>query len=226
VSSHLSLANCHKQSSLYADLRRSPEKFSVGIIQRTSRNNLDAIEKKCITVLDTIHSGYNIRNGGGGGKTQPQIAVSKKQVEKAFAILKKTYHSPKHYPLSIYRGRIVHRVPRSIAKRTCQIYDIMRTTREGKKIHYIGYTSTSVARRLSSHLCYANNAKSTSSLMYQQMHNVPGEFSIAVLESKRLQKRGIPLPIIEELYTRLLKERGESLYNKTCGRNGSWSAHS
>lgn len=224
ISAHFSRANNSEKNPLSNDLRRSPARFNVGIIQTVNPEKRDDAEKAVITALGTTRLGYNRRNGGGGGKPQPNATLPMAVQESVFRVLKRNYTDPKHYPFISLNGRVSHKIPRKILRLKHRAYDIMRTAPDGARTHYIGYTSSSIAKRLYPHISYANHPDKAPLSFYQDLHRHPEEFTFAVLKTNFLRRLHLPLPYVEELYTRFYQWRGEALFNKTRGRNGSWSA--
>jgi len=222
IREHCSVAKHHpKQSSLAAAIHDGPEGFVVGVIAvfpKKDDRSLSQAERRCIQKKNTIAQGFNSRNGGGGGVSQPKEKGSG-SVEKVVEILRKGFEPPKEYPFTYRKGRLSHTLPRTLSSKRSQLYAIIRTI-ASKKIYYIGYTSTELRKRISSHLSHSRSLrKAPNNRVYKDLAQHPKQMSFAVLDTSLFP--GVPVSVLEKAFIQYYRETAE-VYNKTQGGNGGW----
>jgi len=207
------------QSPFEQEVAASPDDFEVGIVQSGSEDSLDSLERQAIQAKQSIQHGYNRRNGGGGGKSQPKSKISKELFDSALETFKKSLTSPEEYPFSRIRGKLRAQLPPKEAKMRFQIYDIIERTKKGT-VHYPGYTTTTLAKRIQGYCSRANNPKKYPKPLFRAMHDHPEHFRIARIDT--LCIKNIPLQIREQIVIQALKDRGETVRNSNRGGGGGW----
>jgi len=207
------------QSPFEQAVAATPESFEVGIVRSASEDALDTLEKQAIKAKRSIQNGYNRREGGGGGKSQPKTKIAPELFTSALETFKNAYTEPKEYPFTRIRGKLRAQLPEKEAKMRFQIYDIIERTKE-KTVHYPGYTTTALAVRIQGYCTRANNPNKYPKPLFRAMNDHPERFHVACIDTSCIAD--IPLQIREQIIIQALKDKGEAVRNSNRGGGGGW----
>lgn len=224
-------------TALSQEISDTPDDFVFGVILELPKDRDARTEE---TTLIKYHKatepshGYNRREGGGGGVAQKKktgqdgpTMDQKKLVKK----ISEGYASPEGRPLT--KGeKITVTLPSKDRTSKSVIYDILYTPTENKtdRIHHIGYTTTTLGQRLSSHMSMVNNPQGKAAQragnkltdLYEAIRKDPDHYSIRIYDVSTLVNEGTGLPDLETAYMEFFqKERKETVQNYGCGGRGS-----
>lgn len=221
-----------EQGSQFArEVAESPEKFEFGVI-RAVRPEEDPgkAETEAIEAKDSIRKGYNQRRGGGGGrarKTSPR-QESPYSLEQVVEMIREDYESPVARPLKRKGGKLVPTVVDSDKRMRNVVYEFLFDPTEEKtdRVHHVGFTTTTLAQRMSSHTSCLNNPRSRGARtisLYQEILAHPEQVKVRVFNIESLLRKGVPVWMLESAFMKFFSERGEQVRNEGAGGKGSVS---
>jgi hypothetical protein len=216
-------------SQLAREVAASPEKFEFGVIRTVSpEEDPKEAETAAIEAKDSIRKGYNQRKGGGGGRarsTSPQQECPY-SLDEVVKMIQEDYESPVARPLKRKGGKLVPVVAESDKKMRNVVYEFLFDPSEKKeeRVHHVGFTTTTLAKRMSSHKSSMNNPRSrgfrTISL-YPEIVAHPEHVKVRVFNIESLLRRGVPVWMLESAFMKFFSERGERVRNEGAGGKGS-----
>ena len=219
------------KTPLSRDAHEHPDHFSVGLVRALSENDDgQAAETAVIVGTDSLENGYNTRLGGGGGVCQP---VSSQEttaftIDHVVAKIRENFHPSKKRLLKIRADRLISPFTKNEATMKNAVYEFLFDPTGDKKdrIHHIGYTTTTLGKRMSAHFSCINNKESKggrSISLYREIRAHPEQVKVRTFDIKSLTSEGIPLPMLERAFMKFFVERGEQVRNIKGGGKGSVS---
>ncbi len=219
----------------YLDVKEHPERLSWGII-RTLRPDEDpaTAETTAIRTKDSRSNGYNIRLGGGGGRSQQgSTQTCPYTISEIVDMIRPTYQSPDPKKL-LKKVRVRHGKPKeafflplSEADKRARnvVYDFFFENSDEKKdrVHHIGQTSRTFGARSSEHFSAINNPDSNAGRaipLYKKIRATPDRVRVRVFNVEELLTKGIPLPLLEKAFMQYFISRGEEVENAKSGGKG------
>jgi hypothetical protein len=224
-------------SQFYRDVSEHPERLSWGIIrflkpgEDSKTAETEAILAKKSKEKET---GYNIRLGGGGGKShKKEDQKCEYSIPQIVSMIRETYQSPAAKDM-MRISRIRKGVRREAFKVTLAkedssvrnvIYDffIEKSEKKEDRQHHIGATGGPFSKRVAEHMSGVNNpdTKAGKGLpFYQTMRENPTRVRIRRFNVDELLAKGIPLSLLEKAFMQYFIERGEEVENEGHGGKG------
>ena len=216
---------------LARDVSAHPDKFEFGLIRSLSQEeDMGEAETAAIVAKDSIRHGYNLRKGGGGGrarKTTPE-QQSPYTLDEVVAMIEEDYHSPEFKLFKRDKGRLVPTLFESDEKRKNVVYEFLfdPTSKKEDRTHHVGYTTTSLKKRMSNHASNLNNPQSRGARtisLYQEMLGHEKDVKIRVFNTEKLREKGVPAWQLEQAFMQFFEQRGEKVRNAGAGGKGSVS---
>jgi hypothetical protein len=207
------------RTPLAAAVSKNPTNFTFGVIAfRKKGSDLDPMEIEAIERSKEKGPVFNRRRGGGGGTSHKTQRVSKQVFDTAYAIFSCNYSPPTLYKFYTQKGRIRIDIPPALKSQTNLIYDIIEQTENGP-LHYPGYTTDPVGKRVGEHVSKANNIESGryTGEIYKSLAKFPQRFSLAIYDTKRLD---VPIQTAEKVVIKYFKDHHVLLRNKNGGGGG------
>ena len=221
-----------EQGSQFArEVAANPEKFEFGVIRTvSSEENPKKVETEAIEAKDSIRRGYNQRKGGGGGRARRTSSQQKcpYSLDEVVKMIQEDYKSPVARPLKRKRGELVPTVADSDKKMRNVVYEFLFDPSEKKedRVHHVGFTTTTLAERMSGHKSALNHPKSRGARtisLYQEILAHPEHVKVRVFNIENLLRKGVPVWILESAFMKFFSERGERVRNEGAGGKGSVS---
>jgi hypothetical protein len=218
-------------SQLAREVAASPEKFEFGVIRTVSpEEDPKEAETAAIEAKDSIRRGYNQRKGGGGGRarsTSPQQECPY-SLEEVVKMIQEDYESPVARTLKRKGGKLVPVVAESDKKMRNVVYEFLFDPSEKKedRVHHVGFTTTTLAKRMSSHQSCLNRPQSRGARtisLYPEILAHPEHVKVRVFNIEKLLSRGVPVWMLESAFMKFFSERGERVRNEGAGGKGSVS---
>ena len=221
-----------EQGSQFArEVAASPEKFEFGVIRTVPpEEDPGKAETEAIEAKDSIRRGYNQRKGGGGGRARRTSQQQKcpYSLDEVVKMIREDYESPVARPLKRRGGELVPTVADSDKKMKNVVYEFLFDPSENKedRVHHVGFTTTTLAKRMSGHKSSLNNPQSRGAQtisLYQEILAHPEYVKVRVFNIESLLRKGVPVWMLESAFMKFFSERGERVRNEGAGGKGSVS---
>ena len=227
-----------KRGKLYRDASLYPQFLSWGIIRFLEPGeDPEKAETDAILATDSKKKGYNIRLGGGGGRShKPTDVQCPYTIDQVVGMIKESYQSTDGKAL-----KQVSRVRKGVRKEVLQaalsqadkkaqnvVYEFLFESDDGdkeKRQHHVGHTTRKFGKRVSEILSGVNNPDSAAGQalpMNPMIRANPSSARIRIFNVDEMVKKGIPTPILETAFMQYFhKERHQKVENLGAGGKGS-----
>jgi hypothetical protein len=215
-------------------VRKNPERVSFGIVRPLSPEDEPKLaETQAIESVDSIRRGWNIRLGGGGGRSQPPRAVSLKgaSFDDVMQSVRTGVKPLQEIPLQLCKNGRITMTKRIRMREANAIYafTVNPTGRKEDAIYHIGYTTATARRRLSTHLSCLN-ARAAKKVRTLKVHRLirttlaqRGHVTVTIFDIHRLMATGAQMPLLEKAVMQWYHEHGLHVRNLHAGGRGAIS---